>query len=170
MADLPSEILVCVDFSEGSEKVLAAAAKLAGPLGASIHLLHVAAPEPTFFGYDRPGGPRDRDTRAEELLDEHEALRILADAVRETGLEVTPLLIKGPTIDMILGEAEHLDADLVVAGSHGHGAVHRFLVGSTTESLIRRSERPVLIVPVHDDDATGGEGDDAGTTGSDGAA
>jgi nucleotide-binding universal stress UspA family protein len=60
------------------------------------------------------------------------------------------LLVKGATVEVILGEADRLGADLVVVGSHGHGAVHRFLVGSTADALVRQSEVPVLVVPVHD--------------------
>lgn len=144
------ELLVAVDFSAGTEQVLAVAARLAGPAGATIHLLHVAAPEPSFVGYDRPGGPEDRDRRADELRDEHEALQVMAGAVGETGITVKPLLVKGATIEVILAEADRLGADLIVVGSHGHGAVHRFLVGSTPDSLIRQSDIPVLVVPVHE--------------------
>lgn len=146
------EILVAVDFSAGTEHVLAVATRLAAPTGATIHLLHVAAPEPSFVGYDPPGGPSDRDQRAEELHDEHQALQVLADAVHETGVTVKPLLVKGATLEVILGEADRLDADLIVVGSHGHGAVHRFLVGSTTDGLVRQSTLPVLVVPVHERD------------------
>jgi nucleotide-binding universal stress UspA family protein len=144
------EILVAVDFSAGTEHVLACATRLAAPSGANVHLLHVAAPEPGFVGYDPEGGPNDRDHRAGELRDEHQALQVLADAMDETGVHATPLLVKGATIEVILGEADRLGSDLVVVGSHGHGAVHRFLVGSTADALVRQSKVPVLVVPVHD--------------------
>jgi nucleotide-binding universal stress UspA family protein len=144
------EVLVAVDFSSGTDHVLTMAARVAAASGAGLHVLHVAAPEPGFVGYDKPGGPQDRDRRADELRDEHQALRVLADAVEESGVTATPLLVKGATVEVILGEADRLGADLVVVGSHGHGAVHRFLVGSTADALVRQSEVPVLVVPVHD--------------------
>jgi nucleotide-binding universal stress UspA family protein len=65
---------------------------------------------------------------------------------------VKPLLVKGATLEVILGEAGRLGADVIVVGSHGHGAMHRFLVGSTADALVRQSDRPVLVVPVHPDD------------------
>lgn len=142
------ELLVAVDFSDGTEHVMSTATRLGLAGDSTVHLLHVAAPEPTFVGYDSPGGPEDRDRRAGELRDEHQALQVLADAMREAGVTVKPLLVKGPTVDVILREADRLDADLIVVGSHGHGAVHRFLVGSTPDALVRRSDRPVLVVPV----------------------
>jgi nucleotide-binding universal stress UspA family protein len=142
------ELLVAVDFSDGTEHVMAVAARLARSAGATVHLLHVAAGEPAFVGYDAPGGPEDRDHRAGELRDEHQALGVLADALTDAGVAVKPLLVKGATADVILREADRLGAALIVVGSHGHGAVHRFLVGSTPDALVRRSELPVLVVPV----------------------
>jgi len=47
-------ILVAIDFSPISQTVLDAAAKLARSLGSKLWVLHVAAPEPDFVGYD-PG-------------------------------------------------------------------------------------------------------------------
>lgn len=142
------ELLVAVDFSGGTEHVMGVAARLARSSGATIHLLHVAAPEPGFVGYDDPGGPEDRDHRAGVLRDEHQALQVLADAMRDAGQSVQPLLVKGATVDVILSEADRLGADIIVVGSHGHGAVHRLLVGSTPDALVRRSDLPVLVVPV----------------------
>lgn len=39
------------------------------------------------------------------------------------------------------------DADLIVVGSHGHGAVHDKLVGSTSERVIHHAPCPVVVVP-----------------------
>ncbi len=38
------------------------------------------------------------------------------------------------------------DADLVVVGSKGRGAVSRMLVGSVTDRLVHISKKPVLVV------------------------
>jgi len=60
---------------------------------------------------------------------------------------VTALLVQGPTTETILGEAEKLAADLIVVGSHGHGALARAIVGSTSRSLLGKAKVPVLVVP-----------------------
>jgi nucleotide-binding universal stress UspA family protein len=39
------------------------------------------------------------------------------------------------------------DAELLVLGSHGHGAVHDKLVGSTSERAIHHAPCPVVIIP-----------------------
>jgi nucleotide-binding universal stress UspA family protein len=53
----------------------------------------------------------------------------------------------------ILREAEAIDADLLVLGSHGLTGVKRLVLGSVAENVLRHSPRPVLIVPTHASEA-----------------
>jgi len=53
----------------------------------------------------------------------------------------------------ILAQAEV--ADLVVIGSHGRSGFDRFGLGSVTEKVVRKSSRPVMVVPPHAPDAGG---------------
>ena len=48
---------------------------------------------------------------------------------------------------MILKETRKLGGNLVVVGSHGHGAAYDLLVGSISAEVIRKSPIPVLVVP-----------------------
>jgi nucleotide-binding universal stress UspA family protein len=47
----------------------------------------------------------------------------------------------------ILSQANELNADLIVMGTHGHGAMYNLLVGSATKAVLKHSTRPVLLVP-----------------------
>jgi len=38
---------------------------------------------------------------------------------------------------------------MVILGSKGEGAVHRFFLGSISEGVLHKSPVPVLIVPTH---------------------
>jgi nucleotide-binding universal stress UspA family protein len=38
---------------------------------------------------------------------------------------------------------------MVIVGSHGRGAMQRLLMGSVSEAVLRRTDRPILIVPTH---------------------
>lgn len=139
-------ILVALDFSDATPPVLRMAEQLASASGAELRLVHVAAPEPEFVGY-QVDSPALRDTHAAAYREEHRRLQDLADEVRGRGVEARALLIQGPTVEKILEEAERLDASLVVVGSHGRGALARVLVGSVSEGLLRAGHRPVLVVP-----------------------
>jgi len=140
-------ILVAVDLSPASEIVIAAAAGVARLTGAKVYILHTAEPEPDFVGYD--AGPEVVRTQvANEYRREHRDVQALADKLRGDGLDATALLIQGPTVETALREADNLDAELIVVGTHGHGAVYDVLVGSYSAGIIRKSKRPVLVVPI----------------------
>jgi nucleotide-binding universal stress UspA family protein len=80
-----------------------------------------------------------------------EAQRSKIDQLRkelgEAGLKVTVHEPTGAIADEILNQADTLDADLIVMGAHVHGAMYHLLVGSVTEGVLKRTSRPVLLVP-----------------------
>jgi len=140
------KILTAVDFSEVTPRVIHVAASQARAFDAELWLLHVAAPDPDFVGFD--AGPQSvRDGRAEELRQEHRELQDEAQRLRDDGVQATALLVQGPTQEKIVSEAERLQVDLIVVGSHGRGAIRRALLGSVSEGLLREAPCPVLIVP-----------------------
>lgn len=139
-------ILVPVDFSPITDRVIETAIHLAKPLSAHVHLVHVAAPEPEFIGYE-PGPQSVRDTVAQHLHDEHRKLQDIEKRLAGKGIEVTALLIQGFTVEKILAEAERIHADLLIAGTHGHSALRSLLVGSTADGLLRGARCPVVVIP-----------------------
>jgi nucleotide-binding universal stress UspA family protein len=139
-------IIAAVDFSAISDDVIERAVSIARAFSAQLVLLHVAAPDPDFVGYD--AGPQSvRDQVARHLREEHRDLQSKAADLREAGIDATALLIQGPTADTILTEAKAHHADLIIMGSHGHGAMHRALMGSVSEGVLRKAPCPVMIIP-----------------------
>jgi universal stress protein A len=53
----------------------------------------------------------------------------------------------GNPADVILETAARERTDLIVMGTHGLGGVRKWLLGSTTERVLRRTHTPVLAVP-----------------------
>ena len=141
-------ILVPVDFSDGTEAVLLQAERLAKAFRAKIWLVHVAVVEPAFVGYD-VGPGFIRDSVADQLRSEHQQLQNRERYFRRKGVDATSLLVRGDPADKILDEIDRLRVDMVVMGSHGHGTVHQFLTGSVCSDVLKRSHCPVLVVPKH---------------------
>ena len=142
-------ILVAVDLSPASSRVVEAAGRVAKLTGAKVYVLHAAEPEPDFVGYD--AGPEVVRTQVtHELRREHRDVQALAEKLRNDGLDATALLVRGPTVETTLKEADNLEAELIVVGTHGHGAVYDVLIGSYSAGIIRRSKLPVLVVPIRD--------------------
>jgi nucleotide-binding universal stress UspA family protein len=68
--------------------------------------------------------------------------------LRQDGLEATALLVQGPIVATILAEAQKMNADLLIVGSHGFGALYDLVVGSSSRGVLKDTEIPVLVVPV----------------------
>jgi len=138
-------LLVSIDFSPVTDAQLEIVDRLARPKR-EIHLLHVTEPDPSFVGLE--AGPEEVQQQvASELQRAHDELDALADRLRAKGHAVQTLLVPGPTVQTILEQAEKLDAELIVMGSHGRGKLFDLVVGSVSAGVIRKSPVPVLVVP-----------------------
>ncbi len=138
-------LLVALDFSAVADDQLEIVGRLASP-NREVYLLHVAEPDPSFVGYE--AGPDEvRHDVAVEFKREHEQLHAMADRLREQGHEVNALMVQGPTVQTILEQAEKLEAEVIVVGSHGRGKLFDLVVGSVSAGVIRKSPVPVLVVP-----------------------
>ena len=141
------KLLVAIDLPDSPATVIGAAKALATKTGATVILLHVAAPDPDFVGYD-VDPPVMRDAVAARFHEEHRLLQALGKALRDEGLECVALLLQGSTAETILREAEKASADLIVLGSHSKGMLKKLVLGSVSEAVLRQANVPVLVVPV----------------------
>jgi nucleotide-binding universal stress UspA family protein len=57
-------------------------------------------------------------------------------------------VVQGDPAQVILDEARKLGVDLLVVGSHSHGAAHDIPLGRTAARLLQLSETPVYLVPM----------------------
>lgn len=141
-----SRILAAIDFSDVSQRVLEAAVLTAKTRGVGLVLLHAAAPTPAFVGYE-VGPECERDAIADHLRAEHRQLQEMAAWCTGQGVATTALLVAGNSAEKIVQEAEQLDAQMIVMGTHGHGAVYHLIVGSVTEGVLKKTTCPVLVIP-----------------------
>lgn len=139
-------ILAAIDFSDVTEDLLALARDMALAHGAALHLIHVEAPEPDFVGYD-PGPQHVRDNVAHEAVRHFKEENSLRNQLREQGIDAHSVVLQGPSVEKVLEEAQRISADLIIVGSHGHGAVYHLLLGSVGEGVLKRATCPVLVVP-----------------------
>ncbi len=65
---------------------------------------------------------------------------------------VTSIMVhEGDAVDEILKTAEDLSSDIIILGAHGKGILAHTFLGSVPQKVLRRSRRPVLIVPIPKD-------------------
>jgi len=140
-------ILVSVEFDPGAKLLLAKATEMALAFNAKVWVVHIAAPEPDYIGY-AVGPQYVRDVRANELREEHRMLSDFADSLKSKNVEAEALLVQGATTDMVVEEAQKLECDMIICGHHEHNFIYKALLGSVSNSIIRNSKIPVLVVPL----------------------
>lgn len=140
-------ILLPVDFSDATEAVAETALSLAEGFNARLVVLHVVYPSVIEKAYRLP--PEKIDSQvAEEMEKARKRLEQWKQRLKERHPEVEIACREGNTADIIIKHARDIDASLIVVGSHGHGALYEFLVGTTTSEVIQNSFCPVVVVPV----------------------
>ena len=72
----------------------------------------------------------------------------IGDAEKELSLIKAVRVVQGDPPQMILEEAQKLGVDLLVVGSHSHGAALETPLGRTASRLVQLSEVPVYLVPM----------------------
>ena len=157
-------ILVPIDFSDATPRVIDLARQLAKALDAEIHLVHVrelaAGATPSTLGYGLAGMPElgpmsgvpvpGFDPMPQPIPESEDRKSKLArwqKEIAQDGINVTLHQATGGVADEILNQADAISVDLIVMATHGHGAMYKLLVGSATKGVLKHSRRPVLLVP-----------------------
>jgi nucleotide-binding universal stress UspA family protein len=138
-------VLHPTDFSSCAEQARAVAVRLARALGAELLILHVAV-EPPLFGEGLMSGQEVRRVFESQREWVSGALEERAAEARATGLPARAETITGVAHDGIVAVARREAAELIVMGTHGRGALGRFLVGSVADRVVRLAPCPVVTV------------------------
>lgn len=142
-------IVAAVDFSNATPGVLGSAVELAKAFGASLHVLHVLEPEPSYTAY----GFTPDEFPAIHLFQEEARKRATArldEMLKQVSSDVAGAkvhLAEGSPLHAVLDYVKESGADLVVVGAHGHGAVAALLLGSVAEGMVRKAVVPTLVIP-----------------------
>jgi nucleotide-binding universal stress UspA family protein len=134
------KVLVAVDHSEVSERVLAAARDLALLSKGQVWVLHLREREVIpRMGLVPTEAESDAETEVTAAVDELTAAGVTAHGViRDT--------IFGHAAREIIDDAREHQADVIVMGSRGRGDLAGLVLGSTAHKVIHLADRPVLVV------------------------
>ena len=96
--------------------------------------------------------PRARAVLSKEMLDEYyreEGAKVL-DPVRkyleQSGITPKEQLEIGPAGEVIARVAEEGKYDLIIMGTHGHGALGRLVMGSVSTQVLANCSVPVMLI------------------------
>jgi nucleotide-binding universal stress UspA family protein len=138
-----TKILVPVDFSPPSTVAVNHAVLLARRFRAKLSLLHVIEPGTALmytFPTESEAAERKRCERAERML------AAMLSPEDQDDLDLETSVAVGDISSMIEMAVHEQHADVVVMGTHGRGLVGRWLIGSVTQSLLRKINVPILTV------------------------
>lgn len=137
-----SRLLVATDFSAASKAALRTAVVLAKRLNARGVLVHAAEPS---------GSLQADPLRVDELSRRRYAGRLqkIISASRADEVITDKSVITGSPVEVILDQAKHEKADLIVVGTHGRRGMKRLMLGSVAEAMVRRAVCPVFTVKAH---------------------
>ena len=144
------KILVAYDESHFARAALNLAVDVGKLAGAGLSVVKVNGPMDFLMlsSWAEPGSA----TRLKAQLDElDKADKKLLDgaksAAAQKGMEISAELLSGVNIaEVLIRHAGEINADMIVAGTLGHGLLGGLLVGSVTRNLISVSKFPVLVV------------------------
>ncbi len=140
-------IVVLVDFSDLSFKLMKHAHSLAKAFDSHVILLHVVPLAPTVMDFGLASPTIATAQPPEAVQADMARLDEMRESLAKFDVRVTTHQFRGGSVEEVLAEARRLGAELIIVGSHGHGALYELFVGSVTKNVLKRSSCPVLVVP-----------------------
>jgi len=139
------KILVPIDFSDNSKKILKESVNLAKNFGAKLSVIFVMQSFADYSGFFVPHIPIDQFQN--EMLD---SAQKKMESFLEDNLEDSASCDRHITIgdvgEEIINYAEKIDAGMIVMGTHGYKGLERVLFGSVAEQVVKNAPCPVLTI------------------------
>jgi nucleotide-binding universal stress UspA family protein len=134
------KLLVAVDHSDITERVLAAARDLALLASAEVWVLHLR---------EREVMPRAGLIATETIDEAHQNVDAAVAELTEAGVKAHGIVrntIYGYAAREIIAEARAEEVSAIIMGSRGRGDLAGLVLGSTAHKVIHLADRPVLVV------------------------
>jgi len=148
---LPARVLIAVDGSLASQQAIAYARNLV-PTDGKVRFVSVADNPHTLVPAGRLVADALESAREELLQDAADALRNAQDAFAQCKVKIETEVIDlskhgGNVASALIDAAISWNADLLVVGARQHHGMLRWIEGTVSEPLAKRSRCPLLVVP-----------------------
>ncbi len=164
MKPVIKKILYATDLTPNSSHALSHAINLAQTIDARIVSLfvfdqpsfnfpvyiedHIPEDKHAVFEEERRADAADRMKKRFEYICEKEHADSPDCLQRLDSVEVCT----GFPAELILTKADELDCDIIVMGTHGKGVIRQTFLGSMAKRVLRRTRKPVFIIPLPDEE------------------
>jgi nucleotide-binding universal stress UspA family protein len=133
-------ILVAFDASPHAEHALDVALSMAGDMKAKLFVLSVIRPP-------EPAESAEFNAVLEDGRERYERIFApLRERARQKDINLETEIVLGHPAEQIIHKADTMQASLIVMGKRSHTILHRWMLGSNSERVLRYAHCPVMIV------------------------
>ena len=133
-------ILVAFDASPHAEHALNVALSMAGDMKAKLFVLAVIRPPEPAESAEFHAVLEDGRERFES------SFAPIRERARQKEIELETEIVLGHPAEQIIHKAETIQASLIVMGKRSHTILHRWMLGSNSERVLKYAHCPVMIV------------------------
>jgi nucleotide-binding universal stress UspA family protein len=133
-------ILVAFDASPHAEHALNVALSMAGDMKAKLFVVSVIQPP-------EPAESAEFNAVLEDGRERYErSFAPLRERAKQKEIELETDIVVGHPAEQIIHKADTIQASLIVIGKRSHTILHRWMLGSNTERVLKYAQCPVMIV------------------------
>lgn len=146
------KVLIAIDFSENSDKLLEKSCQLIDNCQAEIHITHIVEdlPRLSFYSDAYELWIQFRDQAVEKTMS---VMNEYVQKFMSRYQTVHPIIEVGDPAEKIVNIGKELDVDIIIVGTHGRRGIDHFVHSSTAEKVVRRAKRPVLSIFIDKDNS-----------------
>lgn len=137
------QLIIAIDFSDCSINALRVASNMASALDARLQMVHVcrSCEDDTLNPSERT---RQQKKELEEKLD-----RLLEQYSGQMKGRLDYKIKEGRIYKAVVDQAKEVNADMIIAGTHGVSGVEEFFMGSNAFRMVTASDIPTLTINQH---------------------
>jgi nucleotide-binding universal stress UspA family protein len=133
-------ILVAYDMSPHSEHAMNVALSMAGEMKAKLFVISVIRPP-------EPAESAEFHAIVDDGKEKFEKRFILIrEMARQKDVELETEIVVGHPAEQIIHMADQIQASVILMGKRSHSILHRWMIGSNSERVLRYAHCPVMIV------------------------
>lgn len=139
-------IVVAIDLGDFSKRIIEFAVEFVANYPARLHFLHIVSTDVSSAIGDL-SVPYVHEIEENIIKLKKERLNEITAFIKEKGISYEVDVVEGVASNEILEKAKEVHAQMIIIGSHGHGAFYEALIGSVAHDVLKKTGTPMLIVP-----------------------
>ena len=140
------KIMACIDFTEGTDRIVDKGIELATATNAGLCLIHVAPPKPNTP--EVVCGKRSFPELAKRLCKCNRHFDEFARRIKQAGIELTTVRARGEAAKTIAANAKDYNAEMIIMGAKSNSALRHLIGGSVAAGVMKKTKAAIVLVPV----------------------